>query len=417
MSTEVVKGHAHIDLDLQWHEDGTSTDVSLIRDGRPLFTSDRSVAEYPIKCPMIDVHVIGAGGGSIAKVDDAGALTVGPKSAGASPGPAAYALGGTQATLTDANLVLGRLNPAGLIAGDMPLAIEAAREAVDNEVAAPLGMDVAEAADGIITVAVSNMGRAIRSVSTERGHDLAEFSLIAYGGAGPLHATAVARDLGIRWVIVPVAPGTLCARGVLISNISLDFVGTVMTVCDASTWREVGERFHDMQRKGEAWLASEDVTPERRRFDAVIDARYHGQNHEVAVAIDDYSAAGLGDFYERFAGAHVKEHSYDLPGHAIEIVNCRLKAVGATPHTVSHSMAEGDPDLESRSQRPVYHGPTDGWIETPIFGRGQLSQGAFLTGPCVVEEMSATTLISPGQSAVVDQHGNIIISIGGGDDG
>ena len=393
---------------------GTSTDVSLIRAGKPLFTSDRMIAGYPIKSPMIDIHVVGAGGGSIAAVDDAGALKVGPESAGAQPGPACYGKGGTRPTLTDANLLLGRLSPGGLVGGRVPLDRDRAARALERFVALPLGLDLAAAADGIIRIAVSNMSRAIRSVSTERGYDLAGFTLIAFGGAGPLHAAAVAAALGMAKVIVPREPGTMCARGILMSDVSLDFVATLMTVVDHRSWPGIENRFARMRRDGEDWLDGEHVAKPERGFEAVADARYQGQNHEVRVDMGGLEG-GLEMFFERFHAAHTLAHGYALPDRPVEIVNCRLKALGHVPRPGAEDIADhvGDLDALGALPREVYFGAGPGWLRTPVFDRGRLGAGLEIPGPAVIEEMSATTLVMPGQRAGLDRQGNIIIEVGG----
>ena len=387
---------------------GTSTDVSLVHRGRPLFTTERLVAGLPLKCPMVDVHVVGAGGGSIAQVDDAGALLVGPASAGAVPGPAAYGQGGEAATLTDANLVLGRLGPEGLLGGAMPLVRKAAEAAVTREVAVPLALPPEQAAYGIVRIAVSNMARAIRSVSTERGFDLRALTLVAYGGAGPLHAAEVARELGMARVLIPPAPGTLCARGILLSEISLDYVATVLRPAEPSAWSAVEERLAALREQGDAWLADEAIPEPARRFELVAEARYLGQNHEVAVRLD-VARLGCEYFLARFAEAHRQRHGYHLPQRAVEIVNLRLKAIGATPGNALDA-AEAV-EAGERKERPVYFGPEAGWRETPLIRRAGLATGDSLTGPAIVEEMSATTLVLPGQRAVVDAHGHIVIEL------
>jgi len=208
---------------------GTSTDVSLVEAGRPAFTAERIVAGYPVRVPMVDIQVIGAGGGSIARLDDAGALKVGPESAGADPGPAGYGRGGERATITDANLALGRLNSTTLLGGRLSVDLAAARRVLQEQVAGPLGLSLETAAEGILRIANAGMARAIRSISTERGHDLRRFALFAYGGAGPLHAGDVARELGMLRVVVPPEPGTLCARGILHADLSFDLVRTRIT--------------------------------------------------------------------------------------------------------------------------------------------------------------------------------------------
>ena len=392
---------------------GTSTDVSLIDRGEPAFTSTRLVAGYPVRTPMIDVQVIGAGGGSIAWIDDAGALKVGPHSAGSDPGPVAYGRGGTEATLTDANIVLHRLNPEALLKGRMPVDEAAARAAIEAKVARPLGLAVEEAALGIIRIAVANMSRAIRSVSTERGHDVEDYALMAFGGAGPLHAVEVADECSIPKVLVPVEPGTLCARGILLSNVSFDFVRSALSLLGPESWARVGADFAAMRREGDRWLERERIPPVRRSMRAAIEARYVGQNFEVQVPADadfDAGAAGLAAFADAFAAAHRREYGYDIPGRPVEIVNCRLKAVGAV-ESVSPPPGEGSGDaaVAAVDMRKVYF--DGGWQDATIYDRDLLPVGARIDGPAVVEELSATTVLAAGQRATVDPHRNLILDV------
>src|SRR6185369_136587 len=307
---------------------GTSTDVSLIHGGKPLFSSNTEVAGYPVKTPMIDIHVIGAGGGSVAWMDDAGSLKVGPHSAGAVPGPVGYARGGTEPTITDAELTLQRLNPVALLNGRMKVDVEAARRVITERVATPLGLSVEDASEGILHIANANMSRAIRSVSTERGYDLAEFALFAYGGAGPLHAIDVAMECGIATVIVPQEPGTLCARGMLLTDISFDFVRSEIAEVAPDSWRHVCKLFAEMEAEAGAWLERERVPRAEQSFRCHIDARYQGQNFEVMVAMQRIDTDGMTGFLQQYAAAHQREYGYDVPGRAVEIVNCRMQAVG-----------------------------------------------------------------------------------------
>lgn len=386
---------------------GTSTDVSLIADGRPAFATSRLVADYPVRTPMVDVHVIGAGGGSIAWIDDAGALKVGPHSAGADPGPVAYGRGGAEVTLTDANIVLHRLDPVSLLGGRMKVDEAAARRAIEEKIARPLGLSVEKAAEGIIRIAVANMSRAIRAVSTEKGHDLRRFALFPFGGAGPLHAGAVARECGIRRVLVPQEPGTMCARGILMSDISLDFVRSEITEATPEAWPTILGRFAAMREQGEAWLAASEVAPDRRSFVRVVEARYKGQNHEVQVPLPE-SASGFDSFLSDFAEAHRREYGYDVAGRAVEVVNCRLKAIGRVDRPAARF--EGGSAMPApRARRAVYFG--SGWTETPVFDRAALPVGATLHGPAIIDEMSSTTVVEPGQSLRVDATGNLIVEI------
>jgi N-methylhydantoinase A len=391
---------------------GTSTDVSLVYRGKPLFSSDRAVADYPVKTPMIDIHVIGAGGGSIAWMDDAGALKVGPRSAGADPGPAAYARGGVAATITDAQICLHRLNPVSLLDGRVKVSVAAARDVILHKVATPLGIALEQAAEGVIRIANANMSRAIRSVSTERGYDLAEFALFAFGGAGPLHATEVAKECGISTVIVPQEPGTMCARGMLLTDVSFDFVRSEISTADAASWVRVCALFDTMRREAADWLARERVVDGDRAYRVFIEARYEGQNFEVVVSLPEVRAEGMADFVVRLHAAHKREYGYDVPGKAVEIVNCRLQAVGRVAKaplrelTVTGTLADA-----GTGRRDVYHGAEHGWLATPVYARSKLAAGTVIDGPAVIEEMSSTTLLIPDQRAAVDKIGNIIIKL------
>ncbi len=389
---------------------GTSTDVSLVYRGKPLFSSDRTVADYPVKTPMIDIHVIGAGGGSIAWMDDAGALKVGPRSAGADPGPAAYARGGMEATITDAQICLHRLNPVSLLDGRVIVNEAAAREVIMQKVAAPLGITLEQAAEGVIRIANANMSRAIRSVSTERGYDLAEFALFAFGGAGPLHATEVARECGIATVIVPQEPGTMCARGMLLTDVSFDFVRSEISSADAASWARVCGLFNSMQREAGEWLARERVAESEREYRVFIEARYEGQNFEVVVALPEVRADGMAEFVTSFHAAHKREYGYDVPGKQVEIVNCRLQAVGRVAKAPLRELTVKG-TLVAAGAREVYHDIEHGWLATPVYARGKLAAGTVIIGPAVIEEMSSTTLLTPGQRASVDKIGNIIIRL------
>jgi N-methylhydantoinase A len=392
---------------------GTSTDVSLIYHGKPLFTSNRLIADYPVKTPMLDVHVIGAGGGSIAWMDDAGSLKVGPKSAGADPGPAAYSRGGSEATITDAHIMLHRLNPVSLLDGRVKVDEAAARAVIAQRVAQPLELSLEAAAEGVIRIANANMSRAIRSVSTERGYDLSAFALFAYGGAGPLHAVDVAIECGIPTVIVPQEPGTLCARGMLLSDVSFDFVRSEIAEVDAACWQRVGALFDTMAAEAGAWLERERVAPADRLYRCHIDARYQGQNFEVIVPMPQVSAEGMADFLQRFAVEHTRQYGYDVPGKAVEVVNCRLQAVGHVVKAPLHDISTGGTLAGAvTGRRKVYFGAGCGWADADVYARARLPAGAALAGPAIVEEMSSTTLLAPGQTAKIDRIGNIIIDVG-----
>ncbi|WP_445657891.1 hydantoinase/oxoprolinase family protein [Achromobacter sp. NCFB-sbj8-Ac1-l] len=396
---------------------GTSTDVSLICDGRPLFTSHRQVAGYPVKTPMVDIHVIGAGGGSIAWLDDAGALKVGPHSAGAVPGPVGYGRGGTEPTITDAEIALQRLNPVALLNGRMPVHAEAARQVIDARVAQPLGLDRETAAEGILRIAAANMSRAIRAVSTERGYDLSQFALYAYGGAGPLHAVEVAEECGIPVVIVPQEPGTMCARGILLSDISFDFVRSEISLASEATWAGVSAIFEGLRGQAERWLDDERVEPSLRLTRSAIDARYEGQNFEVQVSLDDTGAGGYVEFARRFNEAHEREYGYTVEDRKVQIINCRMQAVGQVVKAPLAPRHVGGTLQEARiGERRAYFGAHHGWLDTPVYDRERVPTGVRFTGPALLEEMSSTTVVGAGQDVVVDEFGNLIIRLQGGCD-
>jgi N-methylhydantoinase A len=389
---------------------GTSTDVSLIDNCTPLFTSARLVAGYPVKTPMLDIHVIGAGGGSIAAIDDAGSMKVGPRSAGAAPGPVAYGRGGTEPTITDANLCLGRLDATTLLGGRMQIDLEAARRVIREAIAEPLGISLEAAAHGIIQIANANMSRAIRSVSVEKGYDMGDFALCAFGGAGPLHAAEVAVECGLPRILIPREPGTLCARGMLLTDLSSDYVRSFFSDCTAENWTHVLGLFDAMETEGAAWLDNEGVATGDRRFNRVLDARYRGQNFEVKVDCSGLGDGDLEELEERFHAAHVKEYGYDIRHRAIQFVSARVQAIGAV-EKAPQAEVQGGSSLEAAQtgSRPVYYDATHGWLNTPIYHRGDLPSGASISGPAIINEMSATSLILPGQTVVADRWGNLIV--------
>jgi N-methylhydantoinase A len=391
---------------------GTSTDVSLVYGAVPTYTANRLVAGYPVKTPMIDIHVIGAGGGSIARIDDAGALKVGPESAGAEPGPVAYGRGGTEPTITDANLCLGRLDATSLLGGRMTIDLEAARRAIHDHVAKPLGLSLEAAAHGVVQIANANMSRAIRSVSVEKGYDVGEFALCAFGGAGPLHAAEVAVECGIPKALIPREPGTLCARGMLLTDLSSDYVRSHFSDAGAESWARVLALFEEMTAEGHAWLDREGVARVQRRFTRVLDARYRGQNFEVKVACDGLGAAALPELTERFHAAHMLAYGYSIPARDIEFVSARVQAIGEVPKAPQPKVAGGSTLTDAIiATRKLYVDARQGWREAVIYQRERLPIGVVIAGPAVINEMSATSIILPGQSAEVDPWGNIVLSV------
>jgi N-methylhydantoinase A len=391
---------------------GTSTDVSLIYGSRPLYTANRLVAGYPVKTPMIDIHVIGAGGGSIALIDDAGAMKVGPQSAGADPGPVAYGRGGTEPTITDANLCLGRLEAKTLLGGRMTIDLEAARRVIHDKIARPLGVSLEQAALGVIQIANANMSRAIRSVSVEKGYDIGEFALCAFGGAGPLHAAEVAIECGIPRALIPREPGTMCARGMLLTDLSADYVRSHFADATDEQWRRVLALFDEMTHEANAWLTREGVAQAQRRHKRVLDARYRGQNYEVKVDCDGLTESDLPVLVERFHAAHKLEYGYDIRKRAVEFVSARLQAIGEVQKAPQPRLAAGGSKHDTvTGTRPVYVDARHGWQEAVVYQRERLPVGVTIDGAAIINEMSATTLVLPGQSAVVDPWGNLVVRI------
>ncbi|MGK9052911.1 hydantoinase/oxoprolinase family protein [Neorhizobium petrolearium] len=402
----VGKAASFLDI-ITYDVGGTSTDVALIANGKPAYSTDRDVAGYSIRCPMVDVHVIGAGGGSIAWLDDAGGLKVGPQSAAAVPGPAAYGKGGTDATISDANIVLQRLNPVALLDGAMPVDREAALKAV-GAVAERIGRSVEDTAWGIIRIAVANMARAIRAVSMDKGHDLKSFALMAFGGAGPLHSSLVAAETGLNTVIIPESPGTMCARGVLLSDVTRDFVSTQIKRVQGEGWHDIKSAVEGLEVQAREWLEAETIPDEKRALQHIAEARYAGQNHEIRV---EGILSTAEDFAARFAYAHRIVYGYALDDHPVEIVNLRVQAIGHAGRPLQTVRSAGGSMKDAIfGEREVYIDPQTGWRTVPVYKRAAMPQGEKFSGPAIVEELTSTTYVLPGQSGVVDAYGNIILS-------
>lgn len=397
---------------------GTSSDVSLVRDGVPRVTDGTEIAGRPVRSPMLDIHTVGAGGGSIAWIDPGGALKVGPASAGADPGPACYGKG-EQPTVTDANVLLRILNPEYLLDGSMRIDAEAARRAVST-VAQSLDMDVHEAAHGIIRVITANMARAIRVISVRRGYDPRDYALVAFGGAGPLHAVRLARELGIRTVLVPETPGAQCAAGLLMTDIRADFLRTNMirltTEYEATGLESVAKVFTELEDEANDWLSTEQVPEERRRFERWAQLRYAGQNYELPVRVPDgeFDSASLDSLRERFATEHERMYGYSAEDEDIQLVTFRLHAVGtvARAELRQHEPADTESSVAVRTVREVYLPERGGFTECPVYDRALLQPGHVFSGPAIVEQMDTTTLLLPGDTASIDSLRDLIVEVG-----
>jgi N-methylhydantoinase A len=388
---------------------GTSTDVCLVKGGQPAVTYEGEIGPFPLQIPMTDIHTIGAGGGSIAAVTPLGNLVVGPQSAGATPGPACYDQGGTAPTVTDANLVLGRL-PPHLLGGEVPLNVERARQAIQEQIAAPLGFDLYAAAAGVLHIVNNNMMGALRVVSVEKGYDPRDFALIAFGGAGPLHAGQLAELLGTPTVLVPPHPGILSALGLLSTDVQHDAVRTFVQrgpVYDSAGMEAV---YGALQAEAATYLTDEGVPAARQTFQRQADLRYARQGFEVTVDFPavDVSATSVQQLIDAFHRRHEQLYTYAAPDTPVEIVNLRLRAIGQMDKLVLpriDSVLEGTRPLPMHS-RPVYFAAS-GFVDTPVFARHTLCAGHAITGPAIVEQLDTTTVIYPGQQATVDAYGNL----------
>jgi N-methylhydantoinase A len=365
---------------------GTSTDVAPVVGGEASTTTESVVAGVPIKLPMVDVHSVSAGGGSIAWADPGGALRVGPHSAGADPGPAAYGKGGEEPTVTDANLLLGYLGDGAELGGELTLSAERAEQALET-LGKELGLDALETALGVVRVANAEMGRALRVISVERGLDPREFALVAFGGAGGMHACALAEELGIPAVLVPRAGGVLSALGLAISDVRVDSVRPLLHGAEPE------EVFAALEEQ-----AREDLDdPELRRR---ADLRYRGQSFELTVDADDLDAVE-----ERFAEAHERRYGYRMEGEAVELVNARVVAtLPVDKPELAAEDAEGDAGAGKR--RANFDG---GWSEVPVHRRAGMDEGDEVKGPAIVEFAEATCVVRPGWSGAVDTSGTLVL--------
>ncbi|HVQ76151.1 MAG TPA: hydantoinase/oxoprolinase family protein [Candidatus Binatia bacterium] len=393
---------------------GTSADICLVRNGRPEVTKDGVIGELPLKLPILDIHTIGAGGGSIASVSAAGRLTVGPRSAGAEPGPVCYGRGGAEPTVTDAHLVLGRIPPA-LLGGELPLDVAAARQAIARRVGRPLGLGVEEAAAGILEIVDNAMARAIRTVSVGRGHDPRRFALIAFGGAGPLHGCRLAELLDMPAVIVPPYPGVLSTWGLLDTDMRSTFVRTVglaqreATAADVPTLEGM---WSALEAQARTWLDGEQVPRERQRFERSADLRYEHQSFELTCALGEgpLTEAGLRDLVATFHAEHRRLYTYDMPRARVELVNLRATAIGLLPRRTVPAAQPGGADARGAvtGERPVYFRGA-GLTTVPVHARSQLAPGMAFAGPAIVDQDDTTCLVTPGFRARVDRAYNIFL--------
>jgi N-methylhydantoinase A len=405
-----ASGHPHL---ITYDMGGTSTDVGLIEGAVPQVSGELEL-EYamPIHVPMVDVHTIGAGGGSIASVDSADMLRVGPESAGARPGPICYGRGGTEPTITDANLILGRLNPDRLLGVDHPVTLDHVRGIVEDRIGKRLGLDAEAAAAAILRVANDRMAGAIRLVSLSRGHDPRDFALFAFGGAGPLHATALARELGIPTVLVPARPGITNALGCVVADLRHDYVRTVNKPLSRIDDATVARIYAEQAEEGEATIGKEGVPVRELRRVLSADMQFQGQSHILSVGVDS-AGIGVEGLRKEFAAAYWRRFGIELPEIPPVLVNLHTAVIGVRPEISLAALAatERAPTLEAAKvgERRVWF--TDGWRRTPIYARERLPLDAAFEGPAIFEQLDCTTVVEPGDRVTQDKLGNLLINI------
>lgn len=391
---------------------GTSTDVSLINGGRPRLSTEAVVHGYPLKLPMLDIHTVGAGGGSIAHIDAGGLLKVGPRSAGADPGPICYGLGNTEATVTDANVVLQILNPTHLLNGRLPIDRQRSVEAI-TRLGEDIGLGVMETAQGIISIVVANMAKAIRVISVERGYDPRDFVMFGFGGAGPIHAARLARALDMPKVIIPKFPGIMCALGLLLTDLKSSFSAALLRPLASAAGEEIRHGYALLEDRAGSWFNEEHIGMERRRMSRSLDLRYAGQGHELTVAcsagaIDENALMAIRQEFEQ---AHRQAYGYVADDEPVQITALRLEAVGIVAKAAfpRANPVEYPVDGAVMGRRQVWMPEAGGFTDCPIYDRTRLGFGHCFQGPAIVDQMDSTTLVLPGQTATVDGYLNLVI--------
>ena len=397
---------------------GTSADVCLIREATPAITMEGEIAGFPLSIPMVDIHTIGAGGGSIAEATAVGGLQVGPRSAGADPGPACYGKGGERPTVTDANLVLGRI-PPHLLDGRITIDVVKARRAIETHIAEPLGLSVIDAALGIIALVNNNMVGALKVVSVEKGYNPGEFTLCALGGAGPVHLGELMVQLGARQALVPRYPGILCAIGLLTTDQRYDFVRTCVQRAGAFDIERIASTFAELEREAHQRLADERVAPENRQLDRAADLRYERQGVELTVPFvaTEVTRASVDALIERFHVTHERLYTFADRDAPVELINLRIEATGRIPHppmaTLGSALEQSVAPVNGQRELVLSNGTS---VTAPVYRRDALRFGHCIEGPAVVDQLDTTTVIYAQQLATVDRYGNLLIKrVSGGD--
>ena len=393
---------------------GTSSDVALMKGGHVSLASEAIVHGYPIKAPMIDIHTVGAGGGSIATIDSGGLLKVGPQSAGADPGPVCYGKGATEPTVTDANIVLRILNPTHLLDGRMAVRRDLAEQAI-AAMASRLGLGVMETAQGVLSVVTANMARAIRVISVQRGHDPRDYALMAFGGAGPLHAARLAEELEIRRIVVPRNPGILCAMGLLLTDLRADFASTRLIPVEDGAAPAIAAALAPVEAQAEKWFRDEAIDRQRRRVIRTVDMRYEGQNYELSIPVPagPVGAGALEILARSFAEAHERLYGFVAEGEKVCCVTFRVQALGLVRKAELSTLPPGATDAAAAltGRRDVWFPEAGGFVSTPVYARTGLAPGMEFSGPAIIEQMDTTTLAPPQASVRVDAHENLILEL------
>jgi len=396
---------------------GTTAKVSLVQNSEPSIAQGYYIgglaSGHPVMLPVVDIIEVGTGGGSIAWIDEVGALKVGPRSAGGHPGPVCYAQGGTAPTVTDANVILGRLSPSRFLGGEMPLDVEGAREAIRTTIAEPLDLSIEAAALGIIKIAVAEMSLAVRGVSVERGYDPRDFAMVGFGGAGPLHSAQIARELHVPTLIIPRVPGHFSALGMLMSDLRHDYVRTYYKSLADSDFDDIRRIFSGMVAEARELLLNEGTAADAMTFQHFLDIRYVGQEFPIQTPVEE-SAIASGDMAKIRAGfdeIHDRRYGHKATSEAVEIVNIRLTATGKRERSRFPELPPATTDALIAHRHVIFDDSLEG-IECPIYDRERLGPGARISGPAVIQEYASTTVLFPGDEMQVAPSGEMIVTIG-----
>lgn len=399
---------------------GTTAKAGVILGGQPLTTGSALIGSYeralPIQIPMIDIFEVGTGGGSIAFIDDDGGLRVGPRSAGSNPGPVCYGRGGENPTVTDANLLLGRLDPEHFLGGQMKLDLNAVKEAIEKKISKPLNLDAVQAAEGILRIAATAMSYAVKGVTTERGLDAGSFAMVVYGGAGPLHAVAIAREIGIKRVIIPFSPGHFSAYGMLFGDLRYDYVRSCFQKLQDTPFERLETWYQELEMQGRSAIGDSAIRPENILFTRFADMRYVGQEHAVTVELSQeiFDRQDRQAIKYAFDAVHLQRYGTSAPNEPAELVSIRTSVIGSMRKPPRQALESGGVVPVNRAinrVKPVYFKDA-GFVQTSVYERLKLLSGNQIKGPALIEEHASTTVLWPGDSLVVDGFGNLDITIG-----